>query len=299
MVYENTHLWAANAIKKQITNSILREIISTNIDHYHLGAVFPDTLYYSDDSKIKDIANFLHGDTNTPTNKIVFDVLDRIKRTQNDTNLAFICGYLTHCAMDIVFHPVVFYFSGYKKNSGAQEQARSSYLHWHYETFIDKRFNETFFLHHLIKPAVVDDLTVFSVLKISKRTIRNCLAKQISYFRRIHSRLFYNVYRVLAKIGWVEKKYIAGFYANLDVDQNRLAEKIEYQDIISGRTKKATLDGLMANAIEMGVKMVESAYDYYRGNISRQDCERIVVGKNLDTGQGGKTKADIRYSIHP
>ncbi len=52
MAYENTHLWAANTIRKQIKNSILREIISTNIDHYHLGAIFPDTLYYSDDNKI-------------------------------------------------------------------------------------------------------------------------------------------------------------------------------------------------------------------------------------------------------
>ncbi len=53
----------------------------------------------------------------------------------------------------------------------------------------------------------------------------------------------------------------------------------------------------MAEAIEMGAKMVECAYDYYAGKISRQACERTVAGNNLDTGQIGKTKADIKFSI--
>ncbi len=297
MAYENTHLWAADAVKEQLTNDALRELINSSIDYYYFGAVFPDTFSFSHDKKISDISNFLHGENGTPANGVVFDVLDRTKHARDKKNLAFICGFLTHCAIDIVFHPVVFYFSGYKTTSRPQEQARSSYLHWHYETFIDKRFNGTFFLHQLIKPAVVNNLTIAPILKLSKQLIRDCLAKQISYFRRIHSRLFYNVYRVLAKIRWIEKKYIAGFYANLDVDQTRLAEKIEYHDIISGGTKEATLDGLMAEAIEMGAKMVECAYDYYAGKISRQACERTVAGNNLDTGQIGKTKADIKFSI--
>lgn len=297
MAYENTHLWAADAVKEQITNDALRELISSSIDYYCFGAVFPDTFSFSHDKKISDISNFLHGENGTPANGVVFDVLDRTKHARDKKNLAFICGFLTHCATDIVFHPVVFYFSGYKTTSRPQEQARSSYLHGHYETFIDKRFNGTFFLHQLIKPAVVNNLTIAPILKLSKQLIRDCLAKQISYFRRIHSRLFYNMYRVLAKIRWIEKKYIAGFYANLDVDQTRLAEKIEYHDIISGGTKEATLDGLMAGAIEMGANMVECAYDYYAGKISRQACERTVAGNNLDTGQIGKTKADIKFSI--
>ena len=297
MVYENTHLWAADAVRKQIKNSVLKEIITTHIDHYHLGAVFPDTLYYSNDKKIRDIADFLHGNTGSPANQVVFDVLDRAKGTYDEKNLAFICGYLTHMAMDIVFHPIVFYFSGYKPESSPKEKAKSSYLHWHYETCIDKRFNDKFFLDRAIKPAVVKDLVVAPILNISKQIILESLGKQISYFRRTHSRLFYIVYRMLVKIGLVERKYIAGFYTNLDVDRTRLPEKLQYKDIISGETREATLDGLMDQGIKMGVKTVESAYDYYCGKIIRQLCKSIVVGNNLDTGQIGKTKSDVRFSI--
>jgi hypothetical protein len=53
----------------------------------------------------------------------------------------------------------------------------------------------------------------------------------------------------------------------------------------------------MDEGIELGLKMVECAYNYYCGKISRQICESTIAGNSLDTGQPGKTKADVRYSI--
>jgi len=297
MTYENTHLWAADAVKKQTAIDALRELINSNIDYYYFGAVFPDTFSYSQDKKISDISNFLHGGTGAPTNGVVFDVLDRTKYTRDKKNLAFICGFLTHCAMDIVFHPVVEYFSGYKPQSSPRKASKSSYLHWHYETTIDKRFNSEFYLKRIIKPTVVQDLIVASILNISEQVILDCLKKQITYFRRTHSRLIYRIYRMLSKIGLFERKYLGGFYANLKVDPTRLPENIQYKDIISGENRETTMDGLMDQGIQTGVKMVESAFDYYCGNISRQVCEKTIAGNNLDTGQIGKTRADVRFSV--
>ena len=92
-------------------------------------------------------------------------------------------------------------------------------------------------------------------------------------------------YRMLSKIGLVEKRYLGGFYANLKVDPARLPENLRYKDIISGENKEATMDGLMDQGIKMGIKTIESAYDYYCGKISRQACEKTIAGNNLDTGQ--------------
>ena len=297
MTYENTHLWAADAVKEQIAIDALRELINSNIDYYYFGAVFPDTFSYSQDKEISDISNFLHGNTGVPTNGVVFNVLDRIKYPRDKKNLAFICGFLTHCAMDIVFHPVVEYFSGYKPKSIPRKASKSSYLHWHYETYIDKRFNNKFYLDRIIIPTTAHDLVVTSILNISEQVILDCLKKQITYFKRTHSRLIYMTYRMLSKIGLVEKKYLGGFYANLKVDPTRLPENIRYKDIISGENKEATMNGLMDEGINMGIKMSESAYDYYCGKINRQVCEKTIAGNNLDTGQIGKTKADVNFSI--
>jgi hypothetical protein len=296
MAYENTHLWAADAVKEQITNGTLRELINSSMDYYYFGAAFPDTLSYSNDKKIRDISNFLHGESGIPPNGVVFDVLDMAKRVGDKKNLAFICGFLTHCAMDIVFHPIVVYFSGYKPKNSPREASKSAYLHWHYETYIDKRFNKKFLLNKIIKPTVVRDLVVSSILNIPEQIILDSLEKQITYFRRTRSRFIYMVYRMLYKIGLVERKYLGGFYANLEVDPTRLPENLRYRDIISGENKEATMGGLMVDGINMGAKMVESAYDYYCGKISRQVCEKTIAGNNLDTGRIGKTKADVRFS---
>ena len=111
MVYENTHLWAAEQIKSRIKSRIIKETIGINLDYYHLGAIFPDVLFYSRDPGVRAAAYFLHGETGVPTNNFIFQVLDSIRGLHDEKNLAFIWGFLTHCALDIVFHPVVIYYS--------------------------------------------------------------------------------------------------------------------------------------------------------------------------------------------
>jgi len=43
-------------------------------------------------------------------------------------------------------------------------------------------------------------------------------------------------YRMLSKIGLVEKRYLGGFYANLKVDPTRLPENLRYKSDGSGNT---------------------------------------------------------------
>ncbi|OEU53967.1 MAG: hypothetical protein BA862_13095 [Desulfobulbaceae bacterium S3730MH12] len=297
MSFENTHLWAADVVKEQIVIDVLRELIVSNIDYYYLGAIFPDTFSYSREKKIRDISSTLHGNTGTLSNQLVFDVLERIKHTGDKKNLAFICGFLTHCAMDIVFHPIIGYFCGYKPQNNDKEAARSSYLHWHYETEIDKRFNNDFYLDRIVKPTAAQDLLVASILNTSEQVISDCLKRQITFFKRFRSLYIYTIYRMLSKTGLVEKKYLGGFYANLKVDSMRIPDNIRYRDIISGEDKETTMDNLMDQGIKMGIKMVESAFDYRSGKISLKLCKNTISGSNLDTGRIDKTMADVKFSV--
>jgi hypothetical protein len=297
MVYENTHLWAAEQIRRSLENRLIAEPIGRYSGFYYLGAVFPDILYYSRDSRLSRAAYFLHGDTGAPSNAFIFEVLDQAKATSDEKNLVFILGFLTHCAMDIVFHPVVFYFSGYAPQDDQTRRLHSEYLHLHYETIIDRHFNQGIFLENMINPAIVKDLAIPSILNISHRDIENCLKKQIFYFRLIHSRIYYIMFKMLANMGLADKRLVAGFYANLAVETQKLPQKLTYRDIISGSDLQATLDDLMEKGINLAVKMVAAAYDYYGGNISKQSCQRTIAGHNLDTGRVGKTKADIRFAL--
>jgi hypothetical protein len=297
MVYENTHLWAAEKIRNRIPNQDIKDIIGTHIDAYHFGAVFPDVLYYSRNPEISDSAHYLHGDAGAPSNAVIFDILDQISGTSDQKNLAFTWGILTHCAMDIVFHPVVFYFSGYDPEAGQKEQERSGYLHLHYETIIDRHFNNGIFFENLVRPSVLDDLIAPSIPNISRQNIINCLQTQLFYFRIIHSRLYYLVYKLLAAMGLVDKKLVAGFYANISVDTRSLPEVLHYRDIITGDNRETTLDGLMGKGIIMATDMIEAAYEYYAGNIRKETCQVTIAGNNLVTGRLDKSRADIRFSV--
>jgi hypothetical protein len=297
MVYENTHLWAAEEIRRRVGRTEIADILATHVEAYHLGAVFPDILYFHKDPKVRESANFLHGEPGSPTNIFVFEILDRIRGKRGDGNLAFICGFLTHCALDIVFHPMVFYFSGYHPRNGPAQQVQSAYLHWHYETLIDRHFNGGAYLERLVDPAVVDDLKIPALHRISKPNVKAALKRQIYYFHRIHSPFHYRLFKVSAKFRLLDKLLVAGFYANLDADKRRLPQKLVYRDIISGEQRTATLDGLMAQAIQMAVKMIAAAGDYQAGNIDKAACRTVIAGHNLDTGQVNRTKADIRFFI--
>ena len=297
MVYENTHLWAAEQIRSRIENRLIAETIGSYTDFYYLGAVFPDTLYYSKAPRISRAAYFLHGDTGVPTNAFIFDVLDQVKDRPDEKTLAFIWGFLTHCAMDIVFHPVIFYFSGYAPQDDQTSQLHSEYLHLHYETIIDQHFNKEIFLENVINPAIVKDLEFPSIRNIFRRDIESCLKKQIFYFRLIHSRLYYIVFKMLANMGLADKRLVAGFYANLAVETKKLPQKLIYRDIFSGSDMETTLEELMEESINMALKMVAAAYDYYAGNISKQSCQNTIAGHNLETGRCDKTKKDIRFSL--
>ena len=98
-------------------------------------------------------------------------------------------------------------------------------------------------------------------------------------------------------MGLVDKRLVAGFYANLKVETMKLPEKLIYRDLITGRARKAQLEDLMEAGITTAVKMVEAAYDYYVGRINKQWCKLAIAGHNLDTGRSDKTKADIRFSL--
>jgi hypothetical protein len=184
MAFENTHIYLANRILKEISDNGLKQLISDHIDYYFLGSIFPDILFYSKYKRAVHIAYNLHGEDGLPTNRIIFDLLDRIKIDKDGKNFSYVSGLLTHYAVDITIHPVVFYFSGYKPNSSKQEDERSAYLHWHYETGIDKRVNDRFFLDEIINPETINDIVISQILGIDKTIIGDALKKQIKYFRQ-------------------------------------------------------------------------------------------------------------------
>jgi len=296
MASENTHIYLADRIRGEIDDDVLKRFISGHADYYFLGTIFPDILFYSKVKQLIDLAYNLHGEDGLPTNRIIFDLLDRIKAKNDWKNFSFVSGLLTHYAVDITFHPVVFYFSGYKPNGSKQEDDRSAYLHMHYETSIDKQVNDRFYLDKIINPETITDLVIPQVLDIDPSILGDALKRHIKYFSLTRSRFYFVIFQVLCKLGFFPARVIAGFHENLNKDKTRLPDPIQYKDVITGEPKKTTLNDLIEEAIQSGCRMIETAYAYYTGRINKDECKRVIAGHSLETGQVGKRTADIRFS---
>ena len=296
MTYENTHLYLADQIRTSTGIDDIKRMIDLNIDFYRLGSIFPDIFYYSRCKNVSKIAYDLHGENGLPTNRFVFDVLERIMGTGDEKNLAFILGYVTHCAVDITLHPVVYYLAGFMPNESKTEKKQSSYLHWHYETCIDAQVNDHYFLQEMINPDDLKNLLALRFVKVRESEGLRALNRQIRFFGVIRKQTYYKIFRLLSKIGIVPHEVIGGFYPNMELEKRRLPEPIIYRDVISGEEKQMAFTDLMSQAIQLGVRMIESAFDFYSGKISREDCEKTISGFNLFTGWPEKTKYDMRYS---
>ena len=296
MASENTHIYLADRIRAKINVDVLKRLISGHLDYYFIGSIFPDILFFSKDKQIVDVAHNLHGEDGLPTNRIVFDLLDRIKAGKDDANFSFVSGFLTHYAADITLHPMVFYFSGYKANGSKQENDRSAYLHWHYETSIDRQVNDRFYLDKIINPETIKGLVIPQILGIDPSIIGDALKRQMKYYSLTRSRLYFVIFQVLCKMGFFPARMVAGFHENLKTDKTRLPDPLQYKDIITGESLETTLNDLIEKAIQFGCRMIETAYAFYIGRINNDECQKVITGQSLETGRVGKRTTDIRFS---
>lgn len=287
MVSENTHLFAANKILNQIKNQHLKKFIESNIDYYYLGSIVLDSFAYSREEEIKKFSSQLHGDTGIPTNTIVFKVLDNIKGTQRYKDLAFIFGYLTHCALDLTFHPVINSLAR-KNTEGGTE--KFFYQHWQIETYLDKKYNPRFYLDKLIKAPLVQNLVFSEVIQkevgIPNKELVSCLKRHKLLFRLFRSNyLVFQICSLLSKLGLFEKKYVAGFHQNLNRDKIIFPKTLNYKDLTTGKGKKTTFDNLLQKGTSLGEQMIAAAYQYHLGKISKKEARKIITGHNLGNGK--------------
>ena len=259
-------------------------------------SIWQATCVYAKDDKLSRVAYKLHGDDGQPTSRFVFDVLERIRTSESRRDFAFISGFLTHCAADITFHPMVFYITGYMPDASEKAKKRTSFLHWQYETLMDQLLNDRFRFEELVQPHLVRNLIAPDVLGVDVNTIIRHLEKQWGYFNKIRSRFYYHAFRVLSRLGLVPPESVAGFYESLKTSGITFPERIGYQDIVSGEVIETSLEELTEDCVGLGRRLVEGAYNYFTADTSRAECESTMKGESLHTGKLGKTLKDARYA---
>ncbi len=300
MPKENTHIFFAYEILSCLVDKEMVNLVSTHINDYILGSITPDTFFYSNCPEVKDISEHIHGKDGTPTNELIFSCLDSM---ENPRDMAFLLGFVTHCALDITTHPSIYYLTGNYYDKDPARMSLSRYNHSLFETGLDIKIGNSLRIHKLLKPSSMKGLVFRRIVsdrfKVDSSLLDKTLKKQLFLNMLFNSGEAHKIFKPAIKAGILGDTFILGlFYREAAHTWQNISDGYEIRDIITGEKKYVTLKGLFNDAFEKAQIMMNAVFVFYKGFISRKDLKEAIPGENLSTGKIGVDISDITYTLH-
>lgn len=288
MPKENTHLYFADQFHQKNKDLKIKDLIEKYKDFFYLGSVSPDIFYYL--KSTESISEFIHGKNNQKTNLIIFEWLEETKKTQSEKDFIFICGYLTHCALDIIFHPAIFGLTGDYYDQDISKRRQAIYSHRHIETALDAQLNHKFnFKKHIFWKKTLELNSIAIILK--KRFNLNQADFIKAFKSQYQKNLFFKNLNIFYLAYWLNKLHLKDFqqelglfYGNLIKNPFAWDQEFEYQDLFSQEKKIFNLNQAFTQADNYAKIIIEGAFDFYTDKINFNQLSQIIKGENLNSG---------------
>jgi hypothetical protein len=223
-----------------------------------------------------------------------------LDNARDKKDISFILGYISHCALDITFHPVIYYLSGNYYDESPQKRARAVYLHRHLETCLDLDIKNSMRLPRLIRTKYLVGLVFEEIIsqrfKVPIKSLRYSLRRQIIYNVLFTSNAAYHLAKLASKTGlFNDTSQLGLFYGDAEYDE-QIPSMIEVADLIEGRQWATTINELFSNARTLAESMMEAAYGYSLKSVTRDEMLKAIPGLSLDTGKLGVSASSIRHT---
>lgn len=285
---------------------------------FHQGAISHDSFLYGSDS---GLSTKMHGGFGDDTRAVVLEMLDDVRKEKDpvrrDIQKAFVYGFLTHSAVDSVFHPFVYSVSGsqVRENNPDEDRVKQAKTrHRYVETWLDV---------HFLKRKGRDQDTFQPLKKI--RGDRQSFEIATDFFCRNYqkaysagddvARTYKNGLTVQLFVGRVTKKQtlgkvlrrlddfldgrlglaVSGFYQQDRQMPSKLKDFESFKHPVTGHTVRRNLAGLTRDAVRRGTDYVLAA-EKYIANGDRREFLESVPNINLDTGVENTKLADIKLA---
>jgi hypothetical protein len=285
MPKENTHLWFARSMLDEIHDQKMLGAVTLNMARYHLGSIIPDTFFYTRSTTA--ISEVIHGKDGQPTNIMILSVLDQARGLED---IAFILGYITHCALDITFHPMIDSLSGdyYDPDPAKREDAMAT--HRALETCMDIRIGNTLRIYRLVSPRLLRGLAFEDIVSRDFSTtpsrLKRTLLVQILSNRLFASPAAYLLLSSLKGLGILRAKtFLSLFYGGIKDPNSCMPDPVRYLNRSSGAELVESLSAFFARARTKALPMMEAAWGYSAGSVSREKLMDFIPGENLSTGE--------------
>ncbi len=329
MPKEISHIYFAEEIKKTLSSGI-QKIIDEHIHLYRYGSSSPDLFYYTLPSKKYqklqnlDIGSKIHDDINNLSP--IYDLLKKAKKSNTEKNklFSFVCGYLTHVAVDTYFHPYIYSITGHYFHTDSKKQKEYQANHRLYETCLD-----LFILKEFYKVSIKDfRLKKRLFLKKHQESILKEYALSIyeSFFKKNHFidekeliQYAYQCYKNQKRlVSLFLKKRLISFLKQLPLlkEQTSLIalcyiEHYEYHQLnfwklesihpVSQKNINYHFSDITKLILNRGKQFIESAYRFvYTESLSFSDLCKKIPHYSLNTGMIRTPTTKMKYfNIHP
>jgi len=136
-----SHYLCGGLCHSRIKNSHLGGVISRHRQVYNLGTQGPDFLFYYIPCLLRPswyrLGNVLHSRRVGEFFRSLLEHALKLEGERRESALAYICGYLSHYALDTNAHPYIYYKAGFKTQGDTRPSLHYSVCHQDFETQID------------------------------------------------------------------------------------------------------------------------------------------------------------------
>ena len=280
----------------------VRKAVDRNPYLYRYGAVAPDTPFYllwgPGSDELNRQAEGFH-ERGEGIERFLSAAGEAAGSVDGEQRLSLVAGIFCHAAADAVFHPMVYYNSGFGT-------ASARWRHHRIEGFIDLHFSGNFRrpeirrLDEILRGLEVDVDTLIDWLaqlfdldpSRHRFHLRRALQRNVLFLKLFANRPA----RLLA--GWAApsapvglKAYLAHFYPyRLPAPGRLFPEPIVYRNPATGRPEKKRIEEMGKEAVDDALAVLE--------NIEmgrRRIADLLPAGWNLHTGVGALPKAAMSF----
>jgi len=275
---ENTHLFFADRLVRQFPDPDIRLLLQDNRHAFFLGAVLPDAFFYHPRKDVVAVSRRLHGMGDTPGDITGAFILGA-RKDNTLPDLAFAMGYLSHCFLDMAFHPTVRMLTGDYNDPDSDNRRTARYRHRLIETALDRQINTGCRVDRMIALGHLSGLASMRILSERTGVARKRLQRAYILQHRANS-LFqkkwaYRVVRILQETGKPDLKIILPlFYAHLDVDACEFPETVTVPAHDEEEERQGGIKDLLDAAAASAAKTFDAAFRLYKDN-SASACNRL------------------------
>lgn len=327
MPKEITHILFSDATFNLLekNNLKLANIIENNLDFYHLGCISVDSFYYNlklpfDKPYYNHAGDMIHGAEGNDTALAFRNCCEYLKNNKNEKNfdkkLAFITGFVTHMAMDINFHPYVYYFSGNYYDDEPSKRVDAMMKHRLIEAWIDlyllDKMNLSLDKFNSLKNIEKNKSDNYEVMEFLCKFFSEAwnIKEEIVFpFKRGYNiQIFLNNYfmgnknvkaffRLLNDIFDNKlRDYLALFYPdNVKDIPNYIVNFGNYIHPVTGKKFEGSIHDIWENALKLSFNFLKSINDYIFEDLSKNDFEYIFRGYSLDVGLEGVKVYEVKH----